>query len=45
MLRFSNWEVRDNLEGVLSVILDRARALPERQKITRPNPSLGREGL
>ena len=45
VLRFSNWEVRDNLEGVLSVILDRARALPERQKITHPNPSLGREGL
>lgn len=53
VLRFSNIDIRDNLEGVLSVILDRARAMPERQKITHPNPSneardsfeLGREGL
>jgi very-short-patch-repair endonuclease len=45
VLRFSNAEVRDNLEGVLSVILERAMALPPRQKITHPNPSLSREGL
>ncbi|WP_374551724.1 endonuclease domain-containing protein [Sphingobium yanoikuyae] len=45
VLRFSNIDIRDNLEGVLSVILGRARAMPERQKITHPNPSLGREGL
>ncbi|WP_268747135.1 DUF559 domain-containing protein [Sphingobium sp. Ant17] len=45
VLRFSNADVRDNMEGVLSVILDRANALPPRQKITHPNPSLSREGL
>jgi very-short-patch-repair endonuclease len=44
-LRVSNADVRDNLEGVLTVILEKARALPERQKITHPNPFLGREGL
>ncbi|MEJ7927655.1 DUF559 domain-containing protein [Sphingobium sp. AN641] len=32
-------------DGVLTLILERASALPERQKITHPNPSLGREGL
>ncbi|HEX7877318.1 MAG TPA: DUF559 domain-containing protein [Sphingobium sp.] len=45
VLRFSNFDIRDNLEGVQSVILERASELPERQKITHPNPSLGREGL
>ena len=45
VLRFSNADVRDNMEGVLSVILDRANALPPRLKITHPNPSLSREGL
>ncbi|AOF96493.1 endonuclease domain-containing protein [Sphingobium sp. RAC03] len=45
VLRFSNADVRDNMEGVLSVILDRANGLPPRQKITHPNPSLSREGL
>jgi very-short-patch-repair endonuclease len=53
VLRFSNADIRDNLDGVLTVILERASALPERQKITHPNPSneardsfeLGREGL
>jgi very-short-patch-repair endonuclease len=45
VLRFSNADVRDNLDGVLAVILDKARSLPERQKITHPNPSLGKEGL
>lgn len=45
VLRFANSDIRDNLEGVLTVILDRARALPQRQKITHPHPFLGREGL
>ena len=45
VLRFSNADVRDNLDGVLTVILERAHSLPERQKITHPNPSLEREGL
>ncbi|MES2174048.1 MAG: DUF559 domain-containing protein [Pseudomonadota bacterium] len=45
VLRFSNADIRDNLDGVLTVILERASALPERQKITHPNPSLSREGL
>ncbi|MBA4091866.1 MAG: hypothetical protein C0494_14935 [Sphingobium sp.] len=53
VLRFSNADIRDNLDGVLTAILDRASVLPERQKITHPNPSneardsfeLGREGL
>lgn len=45
VLRFSNGDIRDNLDRVLTVILERARALPERQKITHPNPSLRREGL
>ncbi|MDO7833781.1 DUF559 domain-containing protein [Sphingobium sp. HBC34] len=45
VLRFSNADICDNLDGVLTAILDRASALPERQKITHPNPSLSREGL
>lgn len=45
VLRFSNADVRDNLEAVLLTIFERASALPERQKITHPNPSLSREGL
>jgi very-short-patch-repair endonuclease len=45
VLRFSNADIRDNLAGVLDVILEKARSLPDRQKITHPNPSLGREGL
>jgi very-short-patch-repair endonuclease len=42
-LRFTNREVMDNLEGVLTVILS---ALAERvDRFTHPNPSLEREGL
>ena len=45
VLRFANADIRDNLEGVLTTVLDMARSMPERQKITHPNPSLRREGL
>jgi very-short-patch-repair endonuclease len=45
VMRFSNADVRDNIDGVLQAIATKAEILPERQKITHPNPSLGREGL
>jgi very-short-patch-repair endonuclease len=43
VIRFTNAEVRDNIEGVLEVILQKARSLPAR--FTHPpTPSLEREG-
>ncbi|WP_242123038.1 DUF559 domain-containing protein [Sphingobium sp. Sx8-8] len=45
VLRFANAAIRDNLDGVLTTILAMARSLPERRRITQPNPSPQREGL
>lgn len=43
VIRFTNGEVRDNIDGVLEVILNKARSMPGR--FTHPpTPSLKREG-
>ena len=48
-IRFTNDEVRDNMEGVLTTLLDRLRALPDRWPSPplgpTPNPSPEGEGL
>jgi len=45
VVRFSNADVMTNLDGVVEMIISLATNMPERRKITHPNPSLGREGL
>ncbi len=48
VLRFTNGDVMGNVEGVLTTILDRARALPPRwssRGVPHPNPSPEGEGL
>ena len=43
VIRFTNAEVRDNLDGVLEMILEKVRSMPPR--FTHPpTPSLEREG-
>jgi very-short-patch-repair endonuclease len=43
VMRFTNAEVHDNIEGVLKTILEKARSMPPR--FTHPpTPSLEREG-
>lgn len=44
VLRFGNDDIMTNIDGVITVIAARLVLLPERRKITQPNPSLRREG-
>jgi very-short-patch-repair endonuclease len=45
VFRFSNSEIMTNIGGDMESIAAKLAQLPERRKITHPNPSLGREGL
>ena len=46
VLRFSNLDVRDNMEGVLTVVLSALQARPDRwSALPHPNPSPEGEGL
>jgi very-short-patch-repair endonuclease len=44
VIRFTNQEVMQNMDGVLTRILEVAERLPQRRYTPTPNPSLGREG-
>ena len=45
VLRFSNSDVMDNMNGVLEAILSRAMALPERRYSPTPTPPLEGRGF
>ncbi len=38
-IRFTNWDVRDNMDGVLTVILARLRELPDRWPRSTADPT------
>jgi len=44
-LRFSNTDVRDNMEGVVLTILNTLQARTDRWSVPHPNPSPEGEGL
>jgi very-short-patch-repair endonuclease len=45
VLRFTNRDVMQNVEGVLTAILDVAKRLPERRYKPTPTPPLEGRGL